>query len=628
MANPVISALSFSASDSTIVGSWTTDISSDSNMTAGGKAAVDNGYQTAVTTHICIVTGLLPSQPYSCIVTSGATSSTPQTITTSAQHLSQPIQRATVLSFSQAPNHGDDNPTFVSNDDVTYILEDDGFGFVAGPTPNAGANMQICKLTTESTLVGPLVNLWTAYGGAGGGGSNGTDGPGGAALSNKTTGLIGFSGDLYAFQSRSYNPAAGHPLVQQYFGNIMRSTDKGVTWNSWQDPSTYNSAGIPPNPLGSFQFDSGNIGAVMPIRYAKDDGTIGYLTAGNRFDGGDGYIYMNFVDTFLQNADALYLMRMPRYAVQSQDATKVQYWKGPASPSQLAFVTDSNWAAGYTGLTAILSDTGRICWSDTIFIPTLNRYLLLRWYYPVVGTSGVQSNTTRWAFMEGPTPAGPWTAIYNNTFYPSGLDTPYAFHRSAAENVAIVDIPFKLVCSGDYASSGGLAVYKPTLTAVTLNLTASSGMIQLVQDDFIRANENPLANGNWTTTNSCSALQIVSNLCESSALAVNCNGYWTGAGAVSADGNWPKDHYSEMTVGPFTDDVVALFYVPRVRQSTSANTCYQLNVGRATAGGGSTQTLYRTTAGSSVSIGTWSRTDGGWRCYPRLRQLALPYPCW
>ncbi len=72
---PVISALLFFKTDSTIVATWTTDVSADSNLTAGGKAAIDNGVAANSTSHQCIVTGLLASTVYSCIVTSGGTSS-------------------------------------------------------------------------------------------------------------------------------------------------------------------------------------------------------------------------------------------------------------------------------------------------------------------------------------------------------------------------------------------------------------------------------------------------------------------------------------------------------------------------------------------------------------------------
>src|SRR4030095_13290151 len=81
---PVISDLVYTVTESTIVATWTTDIAADSNLSAGGKAAIDNGFAANSTSHQAVVTGLLPSTLYSCIVTSGGTSSAPQNVTTNA----------------------------------------------------------------------------------------------------------------------------------------------------------------------------------------------------------------------------------------------------------------------------------------------------------------------------------------------------------------------------------------------------------------------------------------------------------------------------------------------------------------------------------------------------------------
>lgn len=74
-------------------------------------------------------------------------------------------------------------------------------------------------------------------------------------------------------------------------------------------------------------------------------------------------------------------------------------------------------------------------------------------------------------------------------------------------------------------------------------------MIQLITDNFTRSNENPLANSNWGTIPTYGNLQIVSNVAEAVVVATNANQLWTGAGGVSADGNWANDQYAEVTVG-------------------------------------------------------------------------------
>src|SRR5580765_5307465 len=104
---PVISNLVFTKTDSTIVGTWDTDTSSDSNLTAGGKAAIDNGVAPNTTTvHQCVVTGLLANTSYSCVVTSGATSSSPQSITTNVAQTRLRVTSATMGSVSNTTPSG------------------------------------------------------------------------------------------------------------------------------------------------------------------------------------------------------------------------------------------------------------------------------------------------------------------------------------------------------------------------------------------------------------------------------------------------------------------------------------------------------------------------------------------
>jgi hypothetical protein len=166
----------YTKTESTIVAVWTTDISSDSNLSAGGKAAIDNGVAANSTSHQCIVTGLSPSTLYSCIVTSSGTSSSPQNVTTNAAPTRIPVTSVSFGSATAIVPDGDITYNFLSNDNVTYMCRDDA------TTPGTGANQQICSITNESTLAITQVNALTAYGGFAV--NHGTHGPGGIALSN------------------------------------------------------------------------------------------------------------------------------------------------------------------------------------------------------------------------------------------------------------------------------------------------------------------------------------------------------------------------------------------------------------------------------------------------------------
>lgn len=233
---PVISNLVFTVTASTIVATWNTDTSSDSNLSAGSKGGIDNGVAADSTNHQCIVTGLSPSTVYSCYVTSGGTSSTPQNVQTGASPSRTVITNASFSGTRLTSSlEGDTYYNFVSSDGNTYVTQDDGTGFVNG-SPNSGSNMQIGQWTNQSTLTGVNVNALSAYGAIAT--SNGSDGPSGHPLSNKLSGLFGLNGHLFAFQERQDQTDAGSGIATDFFGNIMMDdANHGATWNSWQTPA-------------------------------------------------------------------------------------------------------------------------------------------------------------------------------------------------------------------------------------------------------------------------------------------------------------------------------------------------------------------------------------------------------
>jgi hypothetical protein len=478
-----ISGLSYSPSDTTIVASWTTDTSANSNLSCTSKAAIDNGVAANSTTHQCIVTGLAPTTVYSCTATSGSTSSTPQNVTTlAAATRTAPIAAYNGPSTSIG-NHGDSVSTFVSNDNNTYAIMNDGYGFAA--SPGGGANMQIGLITNEATLLGQLGNLLTAYGLYAT--QNGTDGPGGTALSNKLFDIMSMGGVLFTTQARQLNPGEydGIQLYQDYFGNIMASPDHGATWNSWQAPSVYNANGVPPSPLGSYMFANGNIGAVMFVKYAIDDGTLGYLTTGNRIDGADGWIYLHYklATEGLMNGSHEYLMRMPRIQLAAQSTTSIGYWIGPTSPAPSDFVNDSNWSSSPTSATAIYTSAYKVSWADMVFVPVLNSYVWFQWYYNSGSGTLVATNST-WTFLTAPTPAGPWTQFFTMNSNPQGWFHPAAMHRAVASNILPNNIRIPIVYSGNYQS--GTSYYYPTISTLTLNPIASMSNATLSQGASIR----------------------------------------------------------------------------------------------------------------------------------------------
>lgn len=483
---PVISGLTYTVTDTTIVAVWTTDVSADSNLSAGGKNAIDNGLAASATSHQCIVTGLTQNTLYSCFVTSGGTSSTPQNVTTGAAKVRTPIKFAYFgLGTDEpqpAPNHGDAHYTFVSSDNKTYITECDGYGFVSG-TPNAGANMQLCVLTNEATssFNGTLVNLLTAYGGFNT--TSGTDGPGATALTNKLTGIFGMLGNLYVFCGRQDTTGGGAGI---WYNNVIKSTDHGATWNNYQAPSTFNAAGSPIN-TATFPLAQKTYGWVSPILYGPDDGTLGYNSAGNQIDGANGFVYCSFVVSAFSSGAAQtspgYLLRVPRIQFDSgQLSTGVQYWIGPTNPAPTDFVNDANWSSSDASKTASFQPASATAWPIITFLPGVNRYVL-------VSERGSGANYVS-NFWEAPTPAGPWTQIYTDA--PNGNPQQfYGFmpmHRDWTTNAATDNIAIRVVYSGAGLNSTFNAYYYPTVSTLILR---TSG----VPNTFIQGNADAAGGG-------------------------------------------------------------------------------------------------------------------------------------
>jgi len=466
-----ITGLTYTPSDTTIVATWYTSGASSTAMTCGGIPGVDNNTAPNGTFHQSIVAGLSATSVYSCTVTSGATSSTAQNVTTTAAATRTPLTSVSFGSPTTTGVHGDTVDSFISNDNKTYVTEDDGYGFTG--SPNAGANMQVGVLTTESTLTGTLVNLLTSYGAFDT--STGTDGPSGAAQTNKLSGIFSMAGTLYLWANRDQYGTTGNLTQTAWYGNIMKSLDHGATWNSFVNPTVPPlAAGIAPSgtPPTPFMFGLSTIGWCAPVRYAADDGTTGYLTAGNQIDGANAFLYMDCTDGWFINSNNLYLLRVPRAQLANQNPGTIQYWVGPASPTPAQFVTANNWSNSASGLTAIYSATGQTNGADLIFVPGVNYYVLATWYNPgTIGGTQVSSNST-WNVFAGPTPAGPWTNIGSQNNNPAGYYNPTALHRTFASNTVTSNIPVTYVYSGDY-NTGNATYYYPTHSVFTFNQSSS-----------------------------------------------------------------------------------------------------------------------------------------------------------
>lgn len=416
---PAISALTQTVDANTVVLSWTTSIAADSRAACGSEQSPDNGIDAPSTSHSVVVAGLTPSTLYSCVVTSGSTSQT-ISATTHALPTTTPITGISVGSETNynttpAPTctmTGDTYYNTRSNDGVTYMLTMDTSGWNC--QANNSSSLQISKFTQETpNLVGSTVNYLTAFP---------YNYPTPTA---KAGGLMSIAGTFYMLLNRlgiTVNPTY-EPIMS---GSIISSPDHGATWNNFQTPNTYTATGTQmlPQSLAMWPqgFSGSNFSSNHFVMMGADDGTRGNSVAANRANDGNAYVYIVSLGygsgstSSVDNNDNAYLMRVPRSKIGRFNANDYQYYvSGDGN-------LDTNWTSNYASAGVILSNAGKLGWMFIQYIPALNRYLLLTFYYP----NGAGSNATDsvWLEYEAPTPWGTWTQIGTQSYPSTGEYSP------------------------------------------------------------------------------------------------------------------------------------------------------------------------------------------------------------
>jgi hypothetical protein len=505
----ITSSVTSAVTDSTIVLEWTTAGISDSNAYATGdvwtnKPALDNGLPCGETSHVAIITDLKPSTTYSVYVESLGTQSSPINVTTAPAQARFLITGGTYGSVVQGVNGGGDTfHNIKSNDGNTYTTQDDGTGL-----DGLGlGNVLVCQLTDPTTVAGTTINSLSGFGTNNS--YDGQDSPvGGESTKKVGGGIFSIAGNLFLCVARQALPAQNYV---NYRVQVLKSTDKGVTWANSQNPTVAYAGGREPSPIFAYSFGNFSFGFASFVKHGVDDGTLGYNTAGNQIDGANGYVYQTIKRiTALGSTtwdSAIYLMRTPRRAFNQLlvGPGYSTYWAGPTSPTAQDFVTASNWVsssnpAGLTGMLSSLSAPDTLYWHNVEFIPRLNSYVVL---------------TFAGNLLAAPTPAGPWSAAISMTNAPSS--TTYQgemlLHGDAASNTAAQNIAITGTLNGTNGQPFyGAATVPITFTTSTYPIsgncgaggatvswtgTASGSVVADALGNYVTSN---LANGAYTLT--------------------------------------------------------------------------------------------------------------------------------
>lgn len=459
--NTTLSTITFTETDTTIKASWTTNVAGDSTINCGGRAGADAGAQTNVTSHIAAVAGLSPQSAYQCYVSTNGTSSAPQSVVTTASPARYQIMTASLGSVTTATAVGD---TYYNCEDASgsnYLGIDDS-------TTPSNSDFALLKITNTSTMAVSLVNAMSAYGGEGD--ITGNDGPGNVALDYKQAGLFCMGGVKYFFTSRG---AYTGGLQPQWYGNIIADdANNGASWNNHQAPNTYNANGSPDGPGVTMFTDPYNAAGCSPIRYAPDDGTLGYNTPGNGIDGADVYVYEVCPQGVWDNGNALYVRRIPRakLALLAGDPAW-EWWAPPASltsPTPADSQNAANWSTNGSLKQPILVSANQLGWSNISFVRGMNSYSIETWYY----TPGNYSTHTVWKFYSALSFVGPWTLYFTQDNPTTAWYNPVPLHSQIAANSSNASATYDLLFAGNYTNS---TYYK--LNFAPLTVLSSQGTI-------------------------------------------------------------------------------------------------------------------------------------------------------
>ena len=482
---PSIFGVTLFPASTTISATWQTNLPSDSSLQCGTTSGVytitapDANTETNVKVHQSIVAGLAPSTTYYCVALStayggGKGTSTQFSAATTAVPASTTITNYTVASWTTLGSGNTDGDTFynqVCSDQNEYTELDDTHGF--GKT--GSADMMIGRFTNETTFTGGVnVNFLPGYGATST--SHGSDSQG-YSRSNKLSGLLCMGGNMYGLMGRqnttnssSYPVSGITGLFDQEYGSLLYSKDLGASWNSVTSPDIFTSYAYPaslPTQITSYFADRKKFGAPSFITYGVDDGTLGYIsatcnpavltvTASCRVDNADAYVYILGNDGFWNNGSALYLARIARAKLKNMNGNDIQYYSNALADGN--GLEDGNWSSSISGIATILTAAGQIGEPSMQYIPYLNRYVLLNWYYPNcnTGTSNAgcpQDNATAgnsvFSFYDAPHPWGPFTQVGTISSFQaasgsafgslppaSGLYNPTLLHRTAVSSTS------------------------------------------------------------------------------------------------------------------------------------------------------------------------------------------------
>jgi hypothetical protein len=309
----------------------------------------------------------------------------------------------------------------MSGDTFVNTISNDGINYLGGGDTSGYSGAPICSYTTIlakfTSLSPPTATNVNTLNGLGGGCA---DLPKDGNLSPKPVGLLSVGGTLFMTLTNA-TQAGGSGIGLFKYGSMMVSLDHGATWINQSSRCISTSTGLINSPYTTRLWPNGPpyFDASTFVMHGADDGTLGYTTAANRVLNANVYVYgiSNALASgggiaAWNNGDAYYLWRVPRSEIIDLNPSEYQFYRGGDGTQ------DNAWSSTQSSAVAIITNDGNSAnlpanpgeLSDATvqYIPALNRYLLITYFYPL--GNGSAANST-WLAYESPTPWGTWTPI-------------------------------------------------------------------------------------------------------------------------------------------------------------------------------------------------------------------------
>jgi hypothetical protein len=208
----------------------------------------------------------------------------------------------------------------------------------------------------------------------------------------KVTNSYSVDGILYMFITRCHYPwELLDPKLRHVWedASIIKSMDGGKTWNP---PSKYN--------LRHPMFPGHRFGAPYFVWYGKD--------GSGGANGGGKYVYAVSNDGYFEGGDNYVLGRVLKSKLSVLSGSDWQFYTGGDG------LNDQNWSSSLSDAKPILANPGRSGMAGMTYIPSLQRYVLVSWYYSQ-GSFKIAINSrdlsTTIEFYDSPTPWGPWHMV-------------------------------------------------------------------------------------------------------------------------------------------------------------------------------------------------------------------------